>query len=252
MDYKCVPVTVPDEVVRGRYFVDNLGNVFTTHGVKDNCPYRKLRPGSCEGYLHVVLACISKKTGARYYKGESIHRLVAYHFIKNTNPEKNIFINHKDGNPSNNVVDNLEWCTPYENIAHARRVLNRACGPKTIYARNVKTGEVFEFDNGELCARILKITHRSITRALNSKLKYRKGYQFSFTKEFPPFTGIPKHLSDRVFYAKDVKTGVVFSLTVSELRRRYGKCKISHIYKVVNGKEKTAYGYYWQDKPFDN
>ena len=39
----------------------------------------------------------------------SVHRLVAIAFIPNDNnlPQ----INHKDENPSNNHVDNLEWCT---------------------------------------------------------------------------------------------------------------------------------------------
>ena len=40
---------------------------------------------------------------------ENIHRLVANTFIPN--PNNYPIINHKDENPSNNYIDNLEWCT---------------------------------------------------------------------------------------------------------------------------------------------
>ena len=51
------------------------------------------------------------------------HRLVAYNFIPN--PNNLPLINHKDCNPSNNNVDNLEWCTYQYNAtyndAHIKR-----------------------------------------------------------------------------------------------------------------------------------
>lgn len=46
-----------------------------------------------------------------------IHRLVAENFINNPNNYK--YINHIDNNPSNNNVNNLEWCTQSYNIKYA-------------------------------------------------------------------------------------------------------------------------------------
>lgn len=46
-----------------------------------------------------------------------IHQLVARAYIPNPNGYK--MINHKDGNKTNNTVENLEWCTHKQNMEHA-------------------------------------------------------------------------------------------------------------------------------------
>ena len=54
------------------------------------------------------------------------HQLVAKTFIQN--PENKKQINHKDGDKTNNNVNNLEWVTCSENQIHAHRILKTGAG----------------------------------------------------------------------------------------------------------------------------
>lgn len=49
-----------------------------------------------------------------------VHRLAAIAFIPNPNNYPQI--NHKDENPSNNCVENLEWCTAKYNMNYGTRL----------------------------------------------------------------------------------------------------------------------------------
>ena len=65
------------------------------------------------GYKKVTIHNKDCKKVKNFY----IHRLVAEIFIGETCDVKTQ-VNHKDGDKSNNHVDNLEWVCPKENIRH--------------------------------------------------------------------------------------------------------------------------------------
>lgn len=70
------------------------------------------RKNSNNGYLLITL---HKGGGVR--TDACVHRVVAETFIPN--PENKKYVNHIDGNKTNNALSNLEWCTSKENCLHA-------------------------------------------------------------------------------------------------------------------------------------
>lgn len=86
------------------YLVTEDGKVFNKDG-------REMKPSEThDGYLRVRL---QKDLPRKLYR---VHRIVAETYLENPNNFE--VVNHKDNNPKNNNVNNLEWCNVAYNNKH--------------------------------------------------------------------------------------------------------------------------------------
>jgi hypothetical protein len=124
----------------GLYQVSNLGRVKRLQKAVRNNNYGGMRivtekilsaTDNGNGYRIVGL----RKDGSR--KNHYVHRLVATAFIEN--PHEFHYVNHLDRNRSNNVADNLEWCTQLDNVAHSIENLRK----RKTKSRATNTGEKY-------------------------------------------------------------------------------------------------------------
>ena len=113
-----------------------------------------------------------------------VHRLVAMAFIPN--PDNLPFINHKDENPSNNSVDNLEWCTTAYNNNYgtvkermSKALLNRP-DLSTPIVRIDKQGCKTEYPSMQEASRINNTYQANIWKCCNGERMTCKGFRWQY------------------------------------------------------------------------
>lgn len=155
----------------------------------------KLRPDK-NGYLIVGLW----KNRKRYTM--KVHRIVAQTFIPN--PDNFPQVNHKDGNPANNHVDNLEWCTAKYNCnygEHSIKAAKAQLGKKHTMEHIMKIREnspnrkpvvmvekesmkvLAEFPSSCEAARQINGTATNITQACKKPHRTYRGYYWRYKSE---------------------------------------------------------------------
>lgn len=187
-------IFVDIEGYEGLYQVSNFGRV---KSLKDNHgnPREKILKfwKNRGGYLLVNLH--KNRKGKTY----TVHRLVANAFIEN--PNNLPMINHKDENPLNNCVDNLEWCDAKYNNTYGSRITKAVANTnyKTIGKKNAEkltnrqdlSKQVYQYDlNGNLI-KIWQSTHECgrngydrtcVSKCCIGKLKTYKNYIWSYVE----------------------------------------------------------------------
>jgi len=166
-------VPVPD--FECSYLINRFGTIVSLYKKKQG-----IRMCCSKEYCYIA----TRKSGAGYYivdlhkngkrKTCHLHRLLALAFIPN--PEGKPQVNHIDGNPLNNALENLEWVTPSQNVLHAYKtglVKKIAQQRKVIHQA---TREIFP--SIKAAARAFKLSYNSLKNQLNGHRKNYSGFLY--------------------------------------------------------------------------
>ena len=175
----------------GFYQVSDCGNVrslerdvYNSRGTVINHMEEKILVPALNnnGYSYVNL-CKNGKA-----KKEYVHRLVAMAFIPN--PENKPQVNHKNEIKTDNVVENLEWCSAQENINYGTRTTRAVKNCRSFkLGNNPRAKAVFcaelnkTFDCAKRVEEELGIWGSSIIQTCKGKQNTAGGFHWRYANE---------------------------------------------------------------------
>lgn len=133
------------------------------------------------GYLGIGI--LTKSGKKKIFR---VHRLVAEAFIQNSSGKMQV--NHKNGDKTDNCVDNLEWCTQSENMRHCIDTLGRRTRGKKV--RCIETGKIYNSADSAALDIGLR-SGESIIAACNNST--RKSFRKGEWKEYTIYTAKRMH-----------------------------------------------------------
>lgn len=167
------------------YEVSNLGNIrrkeITIERKDGSKMYLPQRPIKIVPYYGKSL--IPRYRVNLIYNGKktvmSVHRVVAMAFIPNPNNYPQV--NHKDEDPSNNNVNNLEWCLLEYNHNYGTRNFRHAESlKKKINVYDIDYNFIRQFNSIKEAAQELNVDASGIVKVCKHKYKTCGSYIFEY------------------------------------------------------------------------
>lgn len=183
---------------------------------------------------------------------KQLHILIATQFIEN--PNNKPFVNHKDGNKTNNSIENLEWATCKENNIHAYEMnLNK----RQIAVKQYTLDGVYIKTFRSISSACLELKYSiSIVNVINNcckgYYKHAKNYIWKYEHDdITPIQTIDNPHGKKAVYRYTLngmfdKEYNCINDALIELGVKEGQT--NNITKCCKGIAKTAYGYRWTYK----
>lgn len=141
------------------------------------------------------------------------HRAVASAFIPYTLRDKKMLVNHKNGVPGDDRVENLEWCTYSENNQHAYdQKLYKDGKTNPVIHRNRNTGEETRYSTVRDCSNALGIGYAIVNdRSQKPHLEFDDGHDFKRDDGLPWPTERKSVKTPvlRTVCSRNIETGVI-------------------------------------------
>lgn len=195
----------------------------------------------------------NKKNGYIYYyltlpNGDKkrclAHRLVADAFIiKDSDREKEV--NHKDGDKTNNNVDNLEWVTPAQNQQHA--IENGLRFYEHVFCFNSDKKLVAEYKSIQEASRATGISPSIISQEINKEVKTLSGnFYWSKQREIGETKNYRNIGKAKVVNQYSLKGKFITSYPSVGVAARAIRANNSRIGECCRGKIKSYKGFVWR------